>query len=444
MNTLATLNAKADYLLNHLNVSCDNELLNLFALRREQPNRQKEIDQLIFVKSVLQNKYVLHGPTPKQTDFLQLWNKEAFYGGACGGGKSDAVLMAALQPVAIPDYSAIIFRRTYKDLALPKALMDRAREWLAVTDARWNGLENQWIFPSGAKLTFGYLATETDKYRYQSSDYQFIAFDELTQFEEDSYRYLFSRLRRLETCDIPLRMRGASNPGNIGHDWVKRRFITEGALYNRIFVPARLDENPYLDRDSYIDSLNELDPITRKQYLEGDWTARHGNNKFNREWFKFAEVAPADAKRVRYWDMAATTPAIGKDPDYSVGLRLASKSGEYWIEDIIRKRVTPNTLEKIIQQTATLDGLKCDIYMEQEPGSEGISLISHYSRNILNGFTFRGNKATGSKELRADPVSSAAEAGNIFIINGTWVSTFLDEAEAFPLGGHDDQVDALS
>ena len=97
-------------------------------------------------------------------------------------------------------------------------LMDRARDWLGGTQARWNAHDHVWTFPSGASLTFGYLETERDKYRYQSSELQYIGFDELTQFGESQYLYLFSRLRRLAGCKVPLRMRSASNPGGLGHD----------------------------------------------------------------------------------------------------------------------------------------------------------------------------------------------------------------------------------
>jgi len=368
---------------------------------------------------------------------------EALYGGAAGGGKSDALLMAALMFVDIPGYNAIIFRRTYSDLALPEALIARSMEWLKPTQARWD-INHIWHFPSGANLAFGNLEYENDKYRYQSAAFQYIAFDELTQFTETQYRYLFSRLRRLENTNIPLRMRSASNPGNIGHDWVKRRFLEEGPKHGRVFIPAKLDDNANLDREKYIESLKELDPITRRQYLDGDWTARHGGSIFQREWFQIVNEAPVDCRKVRYWDKAATKPKEGKDPDYTVGALVGEKNGQYWIISIVRFRGAPLEVEATIKQTAILDGIETKQYMEQEPGSSGISDIDHYARQVLKGFSFWGVKTTGPKEERATPVSSAAEAGNIKLVNGPWINTFLDEFEAFPQGMHDDQVDAVS
>lgn len=212
-------------------------------------------------------------PTEKQAAFLLLDAREALYGGAAGGGKSQALLMAALQFVDVPGYSALLLRRTLRDLALPGALLDRAREWLTGTPATWNENQKTWTFPSGATLAFGYLDRPADRFRYQSSEFQFIGFDELTQFGETEYTYLFSRLRRLSGHRVPLRMRAASNPGGIGHDWVKRRFLLEGRSHGRIFIPARIDDNPHLDREAYIESLESLEPLVREQLLRGDWDA---------------------------------------------------------------------------------------------------------------------------------------------------------------------------
>lgn len=198
--------------------------------------------------------------------------------------------MAALEYADVPNYSALILRRTFQDLSKPGALLDRAREWLSASGARWNEQKKQWRFNSGAVLAFGYLENEADIYQYQGAEYQFIGFDELTQFTERQYTYLFSRLRRLASANVPLRMRSASNPGGIGSDWVQSRFIPDEWTPDqgkevqivekdgRAFVPARLYDNPHLDQTAYEASLAELDEVTRAQLLEGDWQVRQRGN----------------------------------------------------------------------------------------------------------------------------------------------------------------------
>ena len=239
----------------------------------------------------LPRPYVPHTPFVPQHVFLaldELGIEEALYGGAAGGGKSDALLTAALKYVDIPGYAALLLRKSYSDLALPGAIMDRSKEWLHETDARWSEVDKKWTFPTGATLSFGYLQSANDKYRYQGAEFQMVGFDELTQFDETDYRYLLSRLRRPSEgplSHVPLRMRAATNPGGRGHRWVKRRFIdqlsdpddpvdTPTKARRRVFIPAKLRDNPATDRAAYAEKLAGLDPQTRAQLLDGDWNAR--------------------------------------------------------------------------------------------------------------------------------------------------------------------------
>jgi predicted phage terminase large subunit-like protein len=428
-------------------------------------------------------RYVRQSPEPPQHAFLYIdYVLEALYGGAAGGGKSSALLTAALQYVDVPGYSALLLRRSFRDLGQPDALVPRSKEWLSGTDAHWNDNDHRWTFPSGATVTFGYLAHEDDKLQYQGAAFQFVGFDELTQFTETQYRYLFSRLRRPKLTDaataaererierlgeVPLRMRAASNPGGPGHDWVKLRFglYREGEEsgpagsgpyichdpewvreHGRVFIPARLDDNPHLDQKEYEESLAELDPVTRAQLRAGDWDASQPGDLFRRGWFDLCERAPNGTKWVRFWDLAATEPSqANPDPDWTVGLKLgATPEGTWVIGDVRRFRKRPEGVETEIQQAAALDGVGVPIWIEQEPGSSGKNTIAHYQRTVLPGYQVRGERSTGSKTERAGPVSSKAEARLIEIVRAEWNLAFLDEVEAFPGGGHDDQVDGLS
>ena len=406
-----------------------------------------DLESFIFA-TVIDNPYIPHVPHPKQIEFLLSTEREVMFGGAAGGGKSETLLMAALQFVTLPGYSALILRRSYADLALPEAIMDRSHEWLGGTDAKWNGQDKTWEFPSGSKLVFGYLASEGDHFRYQSSAFQFIAFDELTQFTLRQYTYLMSRLRRIESTEIPLRVRSATNPGGAGHDWVWSRFIGTTDP-ERKFIPSRLSDNPTLNAEEYAATLHNLDPVTRRQLLDGDWDIRTSGGKFKREWFDIIEpdAAPWEPARVRAWDTASTEKTSTNDPDWTVGVLLARKDGYYTVLDVRRVRANAGRVQELILQTAKEDGRAVRIRMGQEPGSSGEHMIHDYARKLA-GYQFEGVRETGTKWVRANPASSAAHNRLIRVVSADWNRPFFDELEAFAEDpktyAHDDQVDAFS
>lgn len=395
------------------------------------------------LQATLENKYILQKPTLKQAAFLIDERLEVLFGGAAGGGKSSALLMAALQYVDVPKYSAILLRRTYADLTIPGALIPRSKEWLMGTDAHWNEQEKKWTFPSGATIKFGYLDNDNDVYNYQSSEFQFIGFDELTHFTENQYTYLFSRLRKTEDMKVPLRVRAGSNPGGRGHEWVYNRFFVE-QNDDRTFIASRIDDNKHLNKEEYIKSLSNLDSITRAQLERGDWTIKREGTLFKMQWFEIVDNVPSKAKKIRYWDLAGTEKTKDNDPDWTSGCLLAELDGIYYVCDIRHFRESNMTTQNIVRQTAEIDGRDVQIHMEQEPGSSGKAVIDEYARKVLKGFAYYPDKPTGDKVTRAIPTSAAAERGNIKILRGDWNRAFLDELTGFPLLTHDDQVDSLS
>lgn len=433
-----------------LNTSEKLALLRLLEERARRTNRitRETQNQLNQDPALRLNKYIHHYPDiPQQAKFLSLTCKEALYGGAAGGGKSDALLMAALQYVDVPGYAAIIFRKTYQDLSLPGGLIPRSHEWLAGTDARWDNTTKTWLFPSGAKLSFGYMDSALDHYRYQGSEFQYIGWDELTQFTQAKYEYMYSRLRSTVSINVPFRVRGATNPGGIGHMWVKKRFVDEKTrARDAVFIPAKVYDNPHIKIKEYVDSLNYLDPVTRERYLNGDWVIVEAGQMFRREWYGDpVDVAPQHLLKVVAWDLAATEVEEGKDPDHTAGCVMGRDSkGDYYILNMIRARRTPADVEALVRQTAVITGNDADYWMEQEPGSSGVNTIDRYKREVLRGFYFRGEKTTGKKADRARPLSAAVQAGMVKLVNGPWIDDFLDEGDAFPAGPHDDQIDAAS
>jgi predicted phage terminase large subunit-like protein len=439
------------------------------------------------------NGYIPHLPTTRQAAFLFLSCQEAFYGGAGGGGKSDALLMAALQYADVPGYSALIIRRNFSDLALPNALMDRANVWLrGRKDARWNDNRKQWMFSGGATLTFGFLEGTRDADRYASAEFHFIGVDELTQFSEKQYVDLFARLRKprcircdfdqeyrrhhetaherqqekcitckelererlrgrgrmphLEAAHIPLRMRSASNPGNVGHDWVKRRFVarTGAPAGDRIFIPARLDDNPHINGDEYVKSLLNLDPITRARILRGDWEARSMRGVLKREWFEIVDTIPSELSLARYWDTAYQKK---KTSDYTVGVKYGvSRDGISYIVHIARMKGNPHEVETFIANVAGQDSRSIRIILQQEPGSGSALWIGAMQRGVLLGYPVQADAVRGTKFERSQPFRAAAEASHVKLLRGAWNDDFLDECEQFSPDEreyeHDDQIDA--
>ena len=389
-------------------------------------------------------------PSITQKVFLRTNSIEALFGGAAGGGKSSALLMAALQYVDVPNYSAILFRRTFADLALPGALMDRFKTWMSnYDDVHWNANSYVATFPSGARISFGYLNNTNDYLRYKGSEFQFIGMDEVTEIREADYRYLFSRLRRPASgplSSVPLRMRAASNPAP---NWVRQRFIVEGKHQNRIFVPSLLTDNPGIDAESYRQALSALDPVERQRLEFGDWWSTTLGSLFDRT--HFVLIDPIDvpevtssARAVRFWDLAATEPSSSNpDPDWTVGTLMLFDQGIAYVLDVRRIRAKGEKVEQLIAQTTYEDGHAVSIRMEQEPGSSGKALIDQYARYVVPGYDLIGIRSTGDKLTRARPFAAAVANGNVRVVRGPWLTDWLDEFSSFPEAcNHDDQVDS--
>lgn len=349
------------------------------------------------------------------------------WGGAAGGGKSVWLLAGALQYVDCPGYAALLLRRNFPDLSQPGGLLDLSHEWLDGTDAKWKEVMRQWTFPSGATLTFGHMDNKSEMKRYRGGEYQYVGIDEITDFENREAMFLHSRLRRRKGSGIPIRFRAAGNPGGIGHDWVRERYILYGGN-DRLFIPARLSDNPHVDAVAYVKQLDKLDPITRARYLEGNWEVTEGGSMFNRSWFNgmFIEEKPlAVLGRVRAWDLAATK---GEGSKYTAGVRLAKTTEGVWVvEDVIQGKWNTGERDGIIYETSRLDGADVRVLVEQEPGSGGISQCDHLVRMLAGSARVTPIKASGDKFVRAGAFASACQAGNVRLLRGSWNSMYINQ-----------------
>ena len=220
-----------------------------------------------------------------QEDFLAAGDTDVLYGGAAGGGKSYAMLVDPLRYAHRNAHRGLILRRSMPEL---RELIDKSRELYpkAFPGAKYKEVEKLWNFPSGAKIEFGFLERDADVYRYQGQAYSWIGFDEITHLPTPfAWNYLASRLRTTDP-EIQVYMRCTANPGGAGAGWVKKRYIDPAPPNNsfrggdgltRKFIPARLQDNPYLAEDGrYEQMLNALPPTQRKQLLDGNWDVAEG------------------------------------------------------------------------------------------------------------------------------------------------------------------------
>ena len=240
---------------------------------------------------------VVWKPQPRQVAFMERPEYEVLYGGAAGGGKSDALIIEALRQVHTPHYKAIIFRKTYKQLT---ELIEKSQNYYkrAFPDAKYNISAHCWTFSSGAKIYFGNMQSSDYKTNYQGKAYDFVGFDELTHFTYEEYSYMFSR-NRANGPGTRVYLRATTNPGSIGHGWVKARFITvappmtpveeeveiakpDGGKIKkkrkRIFVPATVFDNQELlnNNEDYLASLALLPDAQREALLYGNWESFEG------------------------------------------------------------------------------------------------------------------------------------------------------------------------
>ena len=236
-------------------------------------------------------------PQPRQRAFMERAEPEALYGGAAGGGKSDALVVEALRQVHIPHYRGLILRKTYPQLS---DLVDKSMRYYprAFPGAAYNATGHVWVFPSGAKIWFGSMQYTKDRTNYQGKAFDFIGFDELTHFEWDEYSYMMSR-NRPTGPGTRVYMRSTTNPGGVGHGWVKERFITpappgtpiweeyqvrmpDGGVKTyrraRVFIPSSVFDNPALlaNDPEYLANLAALPEAEKQALLYGSWDSFSG------------------------------------------------------------------------------------------------------------------------------------------------------------------------
>lgn len=431
---------------------------------------------------------VIKPQSGQQEKFLKTEADIAVYGGAAGAGKSFALLMEPLRHIGNPGFGAVIFRRTYPQITNKGGLWDDSHQLYPVCGAEPKFSSLEWIFPSGAKIKFAHMQYEQDRYDWDGAQVPLICFDQLESFTWKQFFYMLARNRSIcgidpyirATCNpdpdhwlrnflswwiddetgLPIRARSGmirwfvmSNDipewGNtkkeliekFGHKSLPKSFtFIHGSVFDNQIL---LQKNP-----QYLANLKALPVVDRKRLLEGNWNVREtAGTLFRKEWFEIINAAPVLIDEVRYWDRAAIEAKKATEKSsWTAGVKMGrDMRGVYYITDIVRFHGSPLEVEQTIRNTATQDGIKTRIGIEQDPGQAGKAEAEHYVR-LLAGFNVTLNAVRETKGIRAKPLSAQAEAGNVKLVRGSWNEIFLREAENFD-GTNicvSDQVDASS
>jgi len=252
----------------------------------------------------------IYSPFPRQREFHESAAKYRLFGGAAGPGKTKALLWEAVrQANRYAGVDTLLLRRTFAELE--STLLNYFRKDVPRELYRsFNETKHLVTWPNGSTTRFGYCRTEYDVYQYQGAEFLFIGIDELTLFTLKQWQFLTSRNRCPVAGTFP-NMAGATNPGNIGHAWVKALWIDRRAppgmeraeeydAADYAFVPARVWDNPiYAEDANYLKTLNALPHHLRLAFLEGDW------NVFAGQYFDLFDLgrhtARAEELAMRAW-----------------------------------------------------------------------------------------------------------------------------------------------
>lgn len=416
-------------------------------------------------------------------------------GGSAGCGKSFGLLAEPLRHIGNGDFGAVIFRRTSPQIFNEGALWDEASKIYPLLGADPKVGDSQFVFPSGATVSFKHLQHEHTVLDWQGSAVPLIGFDELTHFTQYQFFYMLSRNRTM--CGVRPYVRATCNPD--ADSWVAR-FIswwidqeTGYAIPERAgvlrwfirradtiiwgdsreelvekygdpslppdhddqpqpksvtFIPGKLTDNPALMKadPGYRANLLALPEVEQQRLLGGNWKIRPASGMyFKRAWCTMIDrdELPAGLKWVRYWDLAATKKTQDNDPDWTVGVKMGYDREKkiFYVAHVERMQEDPGTRDDTIKNTASIDGRACRVGLPQDPGQAGKSQARYMVGELL-GYSVNAERETGDKITRFGAFSAQAKAGNVKIVRGDWNEDYFSTLEGFPEAAHDDDVDA--
>lgn len=431
-----------------------------------------------------------------QTMFMASSADIVIYGGAAGGGKTYALLLEALRHKDVKGFGAVIFRHNYNQITAEGGLWDASQNLFSqVPDAHpRKSPKLHWRFDGGAKLNFAHIEREEDLKSWQGTEIAYIGFDELTHFTKHQFLYMLSRNR--STCGIRPYMRATCNPdsdswvaefiswwidqetgfaipersGQIRWMCVLNNSIMWGDSPEELaakyevdvrdcksvtFIASRLEDNRILmEKDpGYLANLKALPEVDMERLLKGNWKIKASAGKF----FKRTHIGPARMlteipKDIVYWcrawDIAATDETEEGDPDFTASVLMGKRSdGTFVIADVTNDLIKAGDVENMIATTSLSDRAKYGaiyhIHLPQDPGAAGKIVVKNYIK-MLAGFNVSSDPVSGSKELRATPLSAQWQNGNVYVLIADWNEMYFNQMESFPASKHDDMVDASS
>lgn len=413
----------------------------------------------------------------------------AIYGGSAGGGKTWALLLEPLRHVDNPDFGSVIFRREAVQITNEGGLWDEAfRLYPLAAGSPKQAPRPMFTFPKGGRVSFAHLNHESDVLDWQGAQIPLIEFDELTHFTREQFFYMLSRNR--STCGVRPYVRATCNPdadswvaefiawwidqdsglpipersgilryfvrvsdtihwGGSADELAAAHGVPASDAKSVTFIAASIHDNRILlEADpGYLANLKALSRVERERLFGGNWKIRPAAGLyFMRQDVHMLDEKPQDLHRwVRTWDLAATEKTEdNNDPDWTVGALIGRRpSQRIVIADVVRVRRKASDVRALVHRTAVQDGRHVSIRIPQDPGQAGKDQAQSYV-TALQGFACFFRTVTGDKVIRAEPFAAQWQAGNVEVVRAPWNEALFAELEAFPEGGHDDQVDALS
>ena len=424
------------------------------------------------------------------------------YGGSAGGGKTWWLLLEPIYHKDVPGFMAVMFRRTMPNITNAGSMWDQSRKLYPLVAAKSNESVHHWTFPSGARVEFASIQHEKSVLDWKSAEVCMIGFDQLEEFTESQFWYMLSRNR--STCGVAPYVRATVNPvpaddaiGGWVHkliqwwidpdtglpikerDGIVRWFIRmneellwydskdeaiAGAIAHGFpadkadilpkslsFIAARLEDNKKLMQvdPGYYANLMSMPMVERERLYGGNWNIRPtAGSIFNRAWFSIVQEAPPDTNWVRYWDKAGTEEKDNPNSAMSAGVKLgySPTTKGFYVGHCVSGQWKAADRERVIRQTAEIDGTGVTIYVEQEPGSGGKESAYNTVAHTLVGFACFADRVKGDKATRANPFAAQVQAYNVFLVAGDWNEGYLSELHAFSPdnSGRKDKVDASS